>query len=154
MISERLVEKECRARIGARLPGRRGWRLSFRPPAASPGELSPQKRSAFEGHAEKIALAPDQTAHAKRPEIVKGQRDVKRDDLQVLGAHARSEICDVANCTRMYTGLPAEEQQRAFGNFRSSYRSAVKRAFPLIKTILIFDHCATWCRKQSRPSGV
>ena len=37
--------------------------------------------SALEGNAEKVALAPDQSAHANGPEIVEGQREVERHDL-------------------------------------------------------------------------
>jgi hypothetical protein len=59
--------------------------------------------------------------------------------LQVWGANARTDICDVANSASLHTGSRAEEQERAFLDFRSTGRSPFENAFPSIK-IITSDH--------------
>jgi len=86
---------------------------SFRPSAClflvAPEELQRTNYFALltavtlESNTEKVALAPNQATHANGPETVKGQREVKGDDLKVLGADAGTNICNVAYGTRVYT---------------------------------------------------
>jgi hypothetical protein len=67
------------------------------------------KLPVLEGYAEKFVLSPDQSAPANGSEAVKGQLEMERHYLQVLAANAGTQICDVANCARLYAGSLAEK---------------------------------------------
>jgi hypothetical protein len=63
----------------------------------------------LEACAEKIVLSPDRPALANGSEAVKGQFEIERHILQVLGANAGPEICDVANRAKLYTTFLVEK---------------------------------------------
>jgi len=72
-------------------------------------------------------MAPNQSAHANRSEIVKGQCKFQRHDFQALEANTGTGICDVVNRASMDAGAFAEKQQRAFGYLRPSDGSPITR---------------------------
>jgi hypothetical protein len=96
----------------------------------------------LEDNAEKVAVPPNQSALANRPEVVKRQCKLKRHELEVWTANACASICDVTDNARMYTRFLTEKNQRAFIDFRPADRSAFERAFPWIEAIQLIEHCA------------
>jgi hypothetical protein len=101
---------------------------------------SMQPGSALKGHAEEVALSPNQAAHANGPEAVKGQREVQRHDLKVFSANPGAKICHVAYGTGVNTGFFIKKYQGTFSDLRSADRSPLVRAFPQSKMPQIVDH--------------
>jgi hypothetical protein len=61
------------------------------------GPPPPPGWSALKRRAKKVALAPDQSAHADRSEIVKRQGEFQRDDFQALQPNPGAGIGDIVN---------------------------------------------------------
>jgi hypothetical protein len=99
--------------------------------------------SVLESNAEKVAVPPNQSALAKRSEIVIGQCELKRQELEVWTANACTGICDIADSARMHTRFLTEKNKRTFLDFRPADRSAFERAFPSIEAIWIIEHCGS-----------
>jgi len=81
----------------------------------------------FQRRAKKIALAPDQSAHASRSEIVKRQCEFQRDNFETLRLNPGTGIRDIVNSAGVHAGALTEKQQRAFGDLRLSDGSSVTR---------------------------
>ena len=95
--------------------------------AGSFGGPGPARSISSQRSAKKIALAPDQSAHASRSEIVKRQCEFQRDNFETLLLNPGTGIRDIVNRARVYAGALAEKQQRAFGDLRPSDGSSVTR---------------------------
>ena len=94
--------------LGGRLPG------IDQPTAGDPPSPTSLWRKdllvlALERCAKKIGLPPDQTAHANAAEIVEGQCEAQWQDLEVLSANPCTDICDVANSTRVHASFIAQK---------------------------------------------
>jgi hypothetical protein len=108
-------------------------------------------KSALEGDAEKVAMAPDQAAPANGAEIVEGQCEVQRHHREAWRLNSCAAMGQVADRAGMLTRF-AERQTRRFDDQCSADRSAIDRAFPLAQ-IRCVEHPRNLVRLGTKPLG-
>jgi hypothetical protein len=68
MVSRVGIDQSCTTAIDYRIP----WSSATQSGPNLTDQRFLRSRSALEGHAQKVTLAPDETAHANGPEAIKG----------------------------------------------------------------------------------